>query len=61
MYAISNNNRAGLIKQLDFFSNTPGDGNKTANYRRRARLAIDMLNRAKPIDANAVKKERIKK
>jgi hypothetical protein len=56
MYAISNNNKAEIAKLLEFSGNIPGDDLKTVNVRRRAKLVIDMLNKAKPIDADSVKK-----
>jgi hypothetical protein len=56
MYTISNSNRIELIKLLQFLRGIPGDDNKTANFRRRAKLAIAVLNRAKFADIDSTNK-----
>jgi len=44
---MSNSQRAELIKLLSILLNTPGTDTKTANIRRKAKLSINKLNKAK--------------
>lgn len=49
MFAISNSLRADLIKMLSIHLSTPGTDTKSANLRRKAKLAITKLNKSKQL------------
>ncbi len=55
MYAISNKQREEILMLLAALQSLPGEDNRTANIKRRAKVTINKLNKAKFISNENIK------